>query len=96
MNIHEVLRRPLITEKNTMLGALNKYSFEVSMNATKPMIEAAVVKLFKVSVTNVNVLHVRGKVRRVGKQRNPGKSRDWKKAVVTLKAGDRIEFFEGV
>ncbi len=96
MNIHDVLRRPIITEKNTMLGAQNKYTFEVAAEATKPMIGEAVEKIFKVNVTAVNVVHVPGKLRRVGRQRKPGLTSPWKKAVVTIRPGQRIEFFEGV
>jgi len=96
MNIHDVLRRPIITEKNTMLGAQNKYTFEVADGATKPMIREAVEKIFKVNVTAVNVIHVPGKLRRVGRQRRPGRTSPWRKAVVTLQPGQRIEFFEGV
>ncbi len=96
MYIHDVLRRPIITEKNTMLGAQNKYTFEVAPHATKPMIEEAVSKIFKVNVTAVNIIHVQPKRRRVGRQRNPGLTSPWKKAVVTLQPGQRIEFFEGV
>jgi large subunit ribosomal protein L23 len=91
MELYEVLRRPLITEKNTMLGAQNKYSFEVAMAANKPMIRKAVETIFKVDVTDVNVSHVHGKLRRVG--RSTGMTRDWKKAVVTIKEGQRIEVF---
>ncbi len=94
MHIYEVLRRPLITEKSTALQAMNKYAFEVADGANKPMVKQAVEKAFKVTVTGVNVVTMRGKTRRMGRREittNP-----WKKAVVTLKAGDKIEFFEGV
>lgn len=96
MHVHDILRRPIISEKNTMLGAQNKYTFEVAPTATKPMIEEAVEKIFKVNVTAVNVVHVPGKLRRVGRQRRPGMTSPWKKAIVTLQPGQRIEFFEGV
>jgi len=91
MELYDVLRRPLITEKNTMLGVQNKYTFEVAVGANKPMIRRAVETLFKVDVTDVNVSRVHGKMRRVGRSR--GMTRDWKKAVVTLKPGQRIEAF---
>jgi large subunit ribosomal protein L23 len=94
MHLYEVLRRPLITEKSTALQAQNKYVFETADGANKPMIKQAVEKAFKVTVTGVNVVTMRGKTRRVGRrqiQTNP-----WKKAIVTLKPGDKIEFFEGV
>jgi large subunit ribosomal protein L23 len=91
MELYEVIRRPLITEKNTMVQAQDKYTFEVAPGATKPMIRRAVETLFKVDVTDVNTSRVHGKLRRVGKSR--GMTRSWKKAVVTLKAGQRIEAF---
>lgn len=93
MELYEILRRPLITEKNTMLGNQDKYSFEVATRATKPMIRQAVETIFKVDVTAVNVSKVQGKMRRVGK--SVGRTRNWKKAVVTIKPGQRIEVFEG-
>jgi large subunit ribosomal protein L23 len=91
MELYEVLRRPLITEKNTMVSVQDKYTFEVAPSATKPMIRRAVETLFKVDVTGVNTSTVQGKLRRVGKSR--GTTRSWKKAVVTLKPGQRIEAF---
>lgn len=91
MELYDVLRRPLITEKNTMLGLQNKYTFEVALGANKPMIRRAVETLFNVDVVDVNVSRVRGKMRRVGRSR--GRTRSWKKAVVTLKPGQRIEAF---
>lgn len=94
MEIYEVLRRPCITEKNTMLGAQSQYTFEVARQATKPMIRSAVEKIFKVDVLAVNTSHVTGKMRRVRQSR--GRTPDWKKAVVTLKPGQRIEIFESM
>ena len=94
MHLYEVLRRPLITEKNTVLLAQNKYAFEVAGEANKPQIGQAVEKAFKVKVTAVNVMTVPGKTRRVGRRQVLTPS--WKKAIVTLKPGDKIEFFEGV
>ncbi|HEY83463.1 MAG TPA: 50S ribosomal protein L23 [Dehalococcoidia bacterium] len=94
MHLYEVLRRPLVTEKNTILQAQNKYVFEVAKEATKPQIKQAVEKAFKVKVTEVNVVNVSGKTRRVG--RRIVHTPSWKKAIVTLKPGDKIEFFEGV
>ena len=94
MHLYEVLRRPLITEKSTSLQAQNKYAFEIASGASKPMIRQAVEKAFNVKVTGVNVVTMRGKTRRVGRRevhRSP-----WKKAIVTLQTGDKIEFFEGV
>jgi large subunit ribosomal protein L23 len=93
---HDVIVKPLImTEKGERLKEeQNKVLFEVAMKASKPEIKAAVEKLFKVGVTEVNTVVVRGKVTRMG--RRMGKRPNWKKAVVTLKEGDTIEFFEGV
>lgn len=93
MDLYEVLRRPLITEKSTALQAQGKYAFEVAREATKPQIKQAVEKAFKVGVTAVNVVTVPGKTRRLGRRLLP--ARPWKKAIVTLKPGDKIEFFEG-
>jgi len=94
MHLYEVLRRPLITEKNSALQAQNKYAFEVAEEANKPQVKQAVEKAFKVKVNAVNVITVPGKMRRVGRQIVLTKS--WKKAIVTLKPGDKIEIFEGV
>jgi large subunit ribosomal protein L23 len=94
MHLYEVLRRPLITEKSTALQAQNKYAFEIADRANKLMIKQAVEKAFKVKVTGVNVVTMRGKTRRMGRRLYT--TEPWKKAIVTLKAGDKIEFFEGV
>jgi len=94
MHLYEVLRRPLITEKSTELQALNKYAFEIAAGSNKPMIKEAVEKAFNVKVTGVNVITMRGKTRLVG--RRQVHTSPWKKAIVTLQPGDKIEFFEGV
>ena len=96
MNAWDVLRRPLITEKGTDRQAqMNQYTFEVAPEANKNQIKEAVELAFKVGVTNVRTLNVRGKMRRVGKHK--GLTRDWKKAIVTVQAGQTItDFFEGV
>jgi large subunit ribosomal protein L23 len=94
MHSYDVLRRPIITEKNTLLVGLNKYTFEVAPDANKAQIREAVEKGFKVKVVKVNVIHVPGKMRRAGRRR--GMTSPWKKAVVTLEPGNRIELFEGV
>ena len=95
MHLSEVLRRPLITEKNTAIQApQGKYAFEVAAEANKDMIKQAVEKSFKVDVTGVNVMTVpgRGRMMRGRIVMTPS----WKKAIVTLKPGDKIELFEGV
>jgi len=94
MHLYEVLRRPLITEKYTVLQAQGKYAFEVAGEANKPQIKQAVEKAFNVKVAAVNVMIVPGKRRRRGRQQLP--AHPWKKAIVTLKPGDKIELFEGV
>ncbi len=94
MHLYEVLRRPLVTEKNTDLQALGKYAFEVAREATKPQVKQAVDKAFKVKVTAVNMMTVPGKTRRMGNREVQTQS--WKKAIVTLKLGDKIEIFAGV
>ncbi|MBE0480730.1 MAG: 50S ribosomal protein L23 [Dehalococcoidia bacterium] len=94
MHIYEILRRPIVTEKNTAILEQNKYTFEVAKDANKPQIKEAVEKAFKVKVVSVNVMSVPGKMRRAGRRR--GMTSPWKKAVVTLEEGNKIELFEGV
>jgi large subunit ribosomal protein L23 len=94
MNAHQIIIRPLITEKNTNLMPLGKYSFQVDRGANKTQIKQAVEEIFNVKVVNVHTMNVRGKQRRRGM--SYGYTSDWKKAVVTLAEGDRIELFEGV
>ena len=94
MNLHDILRRPLVTEKNVTLQEQSKYVFEVAPQANKLQIKEAVEKVFKVSVTSVRVLATAGKRRRYGKfSLRKASSR---KAVVTLREGDKIQIFEGV
>jgi len=94
MHLYEVLRRPLITEKNTALQAQGKYAFEVAGEANKHQIKQAVEMAFKVKVSAVNVMTVHGKERRMrGRQ---VLTQSWKKAIVSLKPGNKIAFFEGV
>lgn len=94
MHLYETLRRPLITEKSSLLQAQGKYVFEVAGRATKNQVKQAVEKAFKVEVTSVNMIKVAGKTRRVGQRQLQNPS--WKKAIVTLKPGDKIEIFENV
>jgi large subunit ribosomal protein L23 len=94
MHVYQVLRRPLITEKNSQLQSQGKYVFEVADEANKNQIKQAVEKSFKVDVTAVNIITVPGKQRRLGRQQVL--TSPWKKAIVTLKPGDKIELFEGV
>ena len=94
IQVYDVLRKPLITEKGTGLQAMGKYSFEVMDGANKAQVKQAVEKAFKVTVTGVNVITVKGKTKRAGRRMMT--TPEWKKAIVTLKAGDKIQLFEGV
>ncbi|MDM7999293.1 MAG: 50S ribosomal protein L23 [Dehalococcoidia bacterium] len=94
MHTYEVLRRPIVSEKSIALQGQGKYTFEVASGASKHQIKEAVETAFKVDVLGVNVVTVPGSVRRIGRRRV--QTSPWKKAVVTLKAGQKIEFFEGV
>jgi large subunit ribosomal protein L23 len=91
---YQVILRPIITEKSTQLKDKNKeVCFEVATKATKTEIKKAVEHLFKVKVESVRTLHMTGKWRKVG--RNKGQTKDWKKAYVKLKEGEKmIEYFE--
>ncbi len=90
----KIIRRPLITEKSTRQKEdARQYAFEVSRDANKVEIQFAVERLFKVKVLQVRTSNVLGKMKRLG--RRYGSRPDWKKAIVTLKEGDRIDFFEG-
>ena len=93
MTPEQVIRRPIIlTEKATLLREKhNQVVFEVARDANKIQIRDAVQRLFKVNVTGVNTMVMRGKERRMG--RGKGKMQNWKKAIVTLKEGDSIDFF---
>ena len=87
----DVIRRPLVTEKNTLRSnSFNEYSFEVSLTANRKQIREAVEKLFGVKVERVNTLINRKPARKLGKM--PGRRRLWKKAIVKLKEGDKFEF----
>ena len=90
----QVLKAPHLTEKSVLQKeTANQVTFAVEPGANKIEIKQAIESLFKVSVLAVNTIAMRGKHKRLG--RFVGKRRDWKKAVVTLKEGDRIEYFEG-
>ncbi len=93
MNIYDVIKKPLITEKTTTeRDARNIVAFVVHRDANKIEIKESVEKLFKVKVTAVKTATVAGKVKRVGRQ--VGKRSNWKKAYVTLKEGSSVDFFE--
>ena len=93
MNIYDVIKKPLITEKTTTeKDARNIVAFVVHRDANKIEIKESVEKLFKVKVTGVKTATVAGKVKRVGQQ--VGKRANWKKAYVTLKDGENVDFYE--
>jgi len=93
-SIYDVIKRPLLTEKSTTQKEVaNKITFEVDRRANKIEIKQAVEKIFKVKVINVHTMLVRGKLKRF--KNIMGKRSDWKKAVVTLKAGEKVPFLEG-
>ena len=97
MRANEVIRRPLVTEKSTLMreAGANVIAFEVAPDANKIEVKRAVEELFKVKVEEVRLLKVQGKVKRMG--RWSGKRRDWKKAYVRLKEGEKApDFIEGV
>ena len=96
MNANQIIRRPLVTEKSTILREEeNVLAFEVAGSANKIQVKQAVEELFKVKVEEVRIFNIRGKMKRMG--RFVGKRRDWRKAYVRLKEGEKApEFVEGV
>jgi len=96
MHIYEVLRRPITTEKSVnQSDLLNQYTFEVDRRSNKHLVKEAVETSFDVKVVDVRMITVHAKKRRYGRRAVVSKPM-WKKAIVTLATGDRIQFFEGV
>jgi large subunit ribosomal protein L23 len=93
MNSNDIIIRPIISEKTTELMENHKYVFEVARDANKLTVKRALKELFNVTPEKVNILNVRGRNRRL--RFKVGKRAAWKKAIVTLTAGDKIEIFEG-
>ncbi len=94
MNRHDIIIRPVLTEKSTQLReAQNKYCFAIRQNANKSEVKRAVEETLNVKVKDVRIVNVLGKEKRLG--RFVGKRPDWKKAIVTLKEGEKIPLFEG-
>ena len=94
MNLFDVLRAPKMSEKTLSLKEeANQFAFEVDQRATKIQIKESIEKSFKVTVLKVRTMNVRGKKKRLG--RYQGLKSSWKKALVSLKEGDTIEYFEG-
>jgi len=93
-NPHQILLKPLLTEKSTALReAHSKVCFMVHPQANKIEVKKAVEEVLKLKVDNVHILNVSGKIKRTG--RFTGKKPDWKKAVITLKKGEKLDIFEG-
>lgn len=94
MSQFDIIKRPLVTEKsNIQKETANQLTFEVDRQANRIEIRRAIEQIFNVKVASVRTMQVTGKVKRRG--RTLGKRRDWKKAIVTLRPGERIDFFEG-
>ncbi|MFZ5917235.1 MAG: 50S ribosomal protein L23 [Chloroflexota bacterium] len=96
MHIYEVIKRPIVTEKsNTLADLLGQYTFEVDRRANKHLVKQAVEQIFDVQVQGVRVVNIKPKRGRYGRRqvvREPA----WKKAIVTLAPGQKLEMFEGV
>jgi large subunit ribosomal protein L23 len=91
---YDIIRRPIITEKtNIQKDTANQITFEIDPRANRIEVRRAIEQIFNVKVATTRTMQVKGKIKRRG--RILGKRRDWKKAVVTLMPGERIEFFEG-
>lgn len=97
LDAYATIIRPVVSEKSTVLGDQGKYVFEVAPTANKIQIKQAIETVFaskKIEVSDVNISRVPGKLRRLG--RHSGMTRSWKKAIVTLRPGQRLDLFEGV
>lgn len=95
MNKYHIIKRPIITEKSAYMKDMGNYvAFEVDKRANKLQIKKAVEELFKVNVVEIKTIVVPGKEKKLG--RSIGRVPSWKKALVKLKEGEKIEFFEGV
>ncbi|MGI6361298.1 MAG: 50S ribosomal protein L23 [Bacillota bacterium] len=93
-DVHDILVKPMVSEKSMILMEENKYAFIVAKDANKIEIKRAIEKIFDVSVINVTTRNQRGKLKRMG--RYQGYCPDTKRAIVTLKEGDSIQIFEGM
>ena len=98
LTAHEVILHPVISEKSMDESQRGKYTFAVRTGVSKIQIEAAIVEIFKVKVVAVNVLTTKSKEKRGGTRRSriAGRTTPWRKAIVTLAPGQKIEFFEAV
>jgi large subunit ribosomal protein L23 len=98
LSAHEVILHPVISEKSMDESQRGKYTFAIRDGVSKIQVQAAIEEIFKVKVTAVNVLTTKGKEKRGGMRRSriPGRTTPWRKAIVTLAPGQKIEFFEAV
>lgn len=96
MTAREVILRPVVTEKSMAGVRDGRYTFVVALKANKVQIRKAVEEIWQVRVASVNTMRMHGKKRRMGRAGPPGRRPDWKKAIVTLRSGDKIPFFEGL
>ncbi|MCL6518619.1 MAG: 50S ribosomal protein L23 [Armatimonadetes bacterium] len=92
---YQIIERPIVTEKSIAGTDQRKYTFRVNRRANKIEIARAIEQIFNVKVQDVNTINVKGKKKRLGRYPE-GKTPDWKKAIVTLKPGQKIEIFEGM
>jgi len=95
MNPYKIIIRPIDTEKTRYLAELGKYTFEVAGNANKRQVKRAIEEIYEVGVECVNVANMPAKIGRRSGRRRVGRQSGWKKAVVTLGAGQRLDVFEG-
>jgi large subunit ribosomal protein L23 len=93
-DLTRVIVRPVVTEKTTDMGEGDKYVFEVAVDANKNEIKQAVERFFGVKVQDVRTMNVKGKPKRLGK--HLGRRKDWKKAIITVQSGDKIDLFDVV
>ena len=94
MKVADILKRPIITERSLRASAKGVYTFAVGKKATKSQVKKAIEEQFKVEVVSVRTLNYKGKKRRVGRRRIESQLKDFKKALVKLKEGDKIDVFE--
>ncbi len=94
MSVYKQLKSPYVTEKTNLIkDAENKFCFKVDKNTNKTEVKKAVEKIFSVKVEKIGILNMQGKKKRLGK--SEGKKPSWKKAIITIKKGDKIGIFEG-
>ncbi len=92
--VQNILLKPLITEKASFLGQYNQYIFEIAKKANKIEVAKAFESVYKIKPASINIIKVKGKKVRYG--RSSGRTKNWKKAIITLKPGEKIEVYEGV